>query len=172
MAKNFIVNRDDVWIGLLYGTEEKRDNYNKYHMGDILYRYIVFTKDNNGLAHDLLYTQDKPYPLVNEDYNIDVNRNVVVSDSINIGPLLKELNYPQLFDHKALTKAIREILSYRYLDNHLELFGLAKYADNYVSVYHAVDTVDPNIFFTIRYTIGSIIKDKPHRLELNVTKKS
>ena len=49
MAKNFMVNRDNVWIGMLYGSEVKSDEYDNHHMGDILLRYIVYTKDNNGL---------------------------------------------------------------------------------------------------------------------------
>lgn len=181
MAKNFIVNRDDVWIGLLFGTDEKdydkNEKYNKYHMGDTLYRYIVFTLDNNELAHDLLYTQEKPYPLVFKDYNVDVDRNTVISEYYNIGPLLKKLDYPQLLDQRTLTNAIKSIVSYYKIDRHLALFGLARYSDNYVSIEYPEnerpkDLLNPQLFFTIKYHMALVVSEKPNVLELNVTKKS
>ena len=165
MAKNFMVNRDNVWIGMLYGSEVKSDEYSKYHMGDTLLRYIVFTKDNNGLCHDIFYsTEDGDqlvFPEMGVDYNVDVDRNTVVCSGVNIGRILEALKCRQFVDRVTLGKVVTSMLKFRFfrkqakkliMDNNLT-------KDDYVA------------FDIIKYQIIPNCYGKPNKLE-NIIKKS
>ena len=165
MGKNFMVNRDNVWIGMLYGSEVKSDEYDKYHMGDILLRYIVFTKDNNGLCHDIFYTTEDGYQLVfpemGVEYDINVDRNTVVCNCANIGKILEALKCRQYVDCVTLGKAVTSIVKARFFRKQAKKLIME----------HNLTKDDCVAFDIIKYQIIPNCYGKPNKLE-NIIKKS
>ena len=122
MAKNFMVNRDNVWIGLLYSSEAKKENYNKYYMGDQLQRYIVFTKDNYGLCHDVFNSvedgKELIFPEYGVEYSVDVDRSIIVFNAVNLSSILEALKCRQFINRATLGKTITTLMKPSFYRRH------------------------------------------------------
>lgn len=109
--KGYVIERKNVYAGLLVKTKT----------GETI-RGMLYTLNQNGLAHDLIYKTLLNYPILGID-PINSDLDLVIEKNINLDELLKYLNYDEKLTQKDLNKIYKKlIIKNWWLKNHLDLF--------------------------------------------------
>lgn len=96
-----------------------------------LYRSILFTKDEENFAVDLLY-QSPRYPILSiTDENICMNSDILVKDPYNLEPLLKYFGHSKKLSFEEILEIRKTYFSGSFGIDNCELFGMQEKNDDF-----------------------------------------
>ena len=99
--------------------------HNIRDINDRVVRGILFSKNNDGTATDLIYATDYNYSIKNLDY--DNNSFYYIDEYIRLDELLRYLGYNNDLTQSDLNRIYKKfVLQSRWLRNNRETFGLLK----------------------------------------------
>lgn len=141
MQKKYPVKRNKVYAGVVLYT----NNYIEWNS----VRSILFTIDENGMSHDLLYNSPS-YP-VSEcvPYKVQKNTRFIVIESTNLDELLLFLNYPEYLEYKDLKLIESTIFTKEFAKKYCEYFGITIKNDSFHLISNKTPQISTKYFFLI-----------------------
>ena len=142
----YVCKRSDVYAGLLCYFDD--DNVNKARMLRIS-RGILFTKDEEGRACDLVFDTDGNYPM--NVLNLHDDNFYYVSNSIRLEELLKHLGYKENLTYGDVWRIYKKIVLHsNWLHHNRELFGMLKMSDGSYGE-GGMETISSDIYNSLEY---------------------
>lgn len=140
-----VINRDEIYAGKLINVKEiagtireAKDAINSNILPETNgqtplyatyiydYRSVMFIKDQKDYALDLLYNS-KSYPILNiTDNNICMTSDILIADSVFIGPILQTLGYGELMSLEEIEEVRKKLFSKDFIEKNSEMFGYEK----------------------------------------------
>lgn len=151
--KKYVAKRDNVYAGTLiktfipevsiideFGQEYKQDEFEKLGItnfqikGGLILRGMLFSINNNDMAEDLVYDSPNDYNIEGIEPKLNLFDDFIVTEYAKLEELLKYLKYGEDLTQEDLNQIYRRFLVHGWwLKRHLELFGLQKVENGYVS---------------------------------------
>ena len=126
--KNYRVNRDDIYVGLVVRTDIIR----RYFDGTLntgsydICRSMIFVLDEKNRANDLLYNSGR-YPVLNytdEDVCMRLDANsILVKKVLNMSSILEHFGYGEELSYKDILEIKKRFLNGKFALDNCELFG-------------------------------------------------
>ena len=127
-----MIRRDNIYVGSVIECFE----FNNYYIDRkeqeleplryLVLRSILFQKNENDLASDLLY-QSPNYPILgmtSEDIVLQNSR--VIYDAVSLEPLLRLCNYKEFLTYEEVEEIRRLFFARNFVYKNCQLFGLKK----------------------------------------------
>lgn len=138
---NYKINRDAIYVGEVikpidflkyqyknFQTGKKEESKLRASSYDS-YRSILFIRDEEDFALDLLY-QSPRYPILSiTDENICMNSDIVIKDPYNLSLLLKHFGYDKNLSYKELLEIRKTYFTGSFGIENCELFGMKEKDD-------------------------------------------
>lgn len=151
--KKYVAKRDNVYAGTLiktiipevsiideFGQEYKQDEFEKLGItnfqikGGLVCRGMLFSINKNDMAEDLVYDSPNDYNIEGIEPQLNLFDDFVVTEYAKLEELLKYLKYGEDLTQEDLNQIYRRLLVHGWwLKRHLDLFGLQKEGNGYVS---------------------------------------
>lgn len=132
---------------------------NKVYAGIVLYsknfeewnsiRSMLYTIDENGMAHDLLY--NSPLYPVSEciPYKVPQNTRFIVIESTNLDELLLFFDYPEYLEYKDLKLIEGTMFTKDFAKKYCEYFGITMRNDSFHLVSGEIPRISTRYFFLL-----------------------
>ena len=154
MANLYTIKRDDICVGKVI-TDFELDSSKTYNLlgkevklGNFTtYRSMLFVKDNDNTACDLLY-ESPQYPIYTpENYETCLTSKIIVNEAYSLAELLKYYNYSEDLTYCDVLNIRKRFFDRTFPINNASTFGLTELDPNELTYFDnkGVIIVDPKL---------------------------